>query len=56
MVLSRVGLMKGMGVVDVGAGVVDGSAARKDGVGVVVRVLHGSVVHFLIQINFNNWL
>jgi hypothetical protein len=29
-VMSRVGLMKGMGVVDVGAGVVDGSAARKD--------------------------
>lgn len=56
MVVSRVGLMKGMGVVDVGAGVVDRSAARKDGVGMVVRVLHRSVMDFLIQINFNNWL
>jgi hypothetical protein len=53
-IMSGVGLMKCMGVVDVGAGVVDGSAARKDGVGVVVGVLHRSVMHFLIQINFNN--
>jgi hypothetical protein len=56
MVMSRVGLMKGMRAVDVGTGVVHGPAARKDRVGMVVRLLHWSVRGFLIQINFNNWL
>ena len=40
MVMSRVGLMKGMRAVHVGTGVVHGSVARKDRVRMVPRLLH----------------